>query len=59
MVAGENGGANMVVVNPSVGVGCRESDGMNSFSCNIKGKVRKNLKLLGFEYPKIRARTGR
>ncbi|GMP30839.1 hypothetical protein CsSME_00005315 [Camellia sinensis var. sinensis] len=32
-------------------------DGMNSFVRKIKGKVRKNLKLSGFEYPELRGRV--
>ncbi|KAI8017488.1 hypothetical protein LOK49_LG04G03182 [Camellia lanceoleosa] len=36
--------------------GCSVVDGVNSFVRNIKGKVRKNLKLSGYEYPELRRR---
>ncbi|KAI7997595.1 hypothetical protein LOK49_LG10G01229 [Camellia lanceoleosa] len=46
----------VVVVSPLVAECDSEVGGMNSFVHNIKGKVRKNLKLSGFEYPEVRWR---
>ncbi|KAI7981923.1 hypothetical protein LOK49_Contig7G00004 [Camellia lanceoleosa] len=45
-----------VVVSPMLTEGCSVVDGVNSFVRNIKGKVRKNLKLSGYEYPELRRR---
>ncbi|CAL5359617.1 unnamed protein product [Camellia sinensis] len=46
----------VVVVSPLLTEGGCAVGGMNSFVRNIKGKVRKNLKLSGFEYPELRRR---
>ncbi|CAL5356437.1 unnamed protein product [Camellia sinensis] len=46
--------SDVVVVSPLLTEGGSAVGGMNSFVRNIKGKVRKNLKLSGFEYPELR-----
>ncbi|KAI7995225.1 Protein NPG1 [Camellia lanceoleosa] len=48
--------SDVVVVSPMLTEGCSVVDGVNSFVRNIKGKVRKNLKLSGYEYPELRRR---
>ncbi|GMP48230.1 hypothetical protein CsSME_00015653 [Camellia sinensis var. sinensis] len=50
--------SDVVVVSPLLTEGGNAVGGMNSFVRNIKCKVRKNLKLSGFEYPELR-RKGR
>ncbi|CAL5428078.1 unnamed protein product [Camellia sinensis] len=50
--------SDVVVVSPLLTEGGSAVGGMNSFVRNIKCKVRKNLKLSGFEYPELR-RKGR
>ncbi|KAI8021429.1 hypothetical protein LOK49_LG03G01293 [Camellia lanceoleosa] len=46
----------VVVVSPMITEGCGVVEGVNSFVRNIKGKVRKNLKLSGYEYPELKRR---
>ncbi|KAI8024824.1 hypothetical protein LOK49_LG02G00259 [Camellia lanceoleosa] len=48
--------SDVVVVSPMITEGCSVVDGVNSFIRNIKGKVRKNLKLSGYEYPELKRR---
>ncbi|KAI8026495.1 hypothetical protein LOK49_LG02G02085 [Camellia lanceoleosa] len=48
--------SDVVVVSPLLTEGCSVVDGVNSFVRNIKGKVRKNLKLSGYEYRELRRR---
>ncbi|KAI8011085.1 hypothetical protein LOK49_LG06G00880 [Camellia lanceoleosa] len=46
----------VVVESPMITAGCSVVEGVNSFVRNIKGKVRKNLKLSGYEYPELKRR---
>ncbi|KAI8002516.1 UDP-glucuronate:xylan alpha-glucuronosyltransferase 2 [Camellia lanceoleosa] len=48
--------SDVVVVSPMLTEGCSVVDGVNYFVRNIKGKVRKNLKLSRHEYPELRRR---